>query len=385
MNVGVFTNAYKPIVSGVVNAVEFIKEGLSRRGHQVFIFAPGFRGHKDDNSHIFRFRSLNLLKKLEFPFAVPYSNRIRKFLEGIHLDLLHSQHPFLLGVYASRLSRRLRIPLIYTFHTQYEQYAHYVPLGINQAFIRKVTRSLVCGYARHCHLILTPAPSIKELLRSYGITTPIEVIPNAIDLAPFQKLDPTLVREKYQLHGKRVLIFVGRMAREKNLEFLLEAFQTVVHKIPATVLLLIGGGPHQEQLEDRVQRLGLQGQVIFTGFVPYDLVPSYMAAGDLFVMSSVSEVKPLAILEAMAAGLPVVAVRAPGAMDTVTDGENGWLTALSQDEFAEVIVGVLQQETLRKHASMGARETAPQYSLDVVIERLAEVYRRVLKHYRASK
>lgn len=379
MNVGIFTNSYKPLISGVVNAIDHIKNGLEAKNHKVYIFAPAYRGYRDQNGNIFRFRSLNLLSDVDFPLAIPYSRRLKRFITPISLQLIHTQHPFLLGISGAKLAKRLNIPLVYTFHTQYEQYAHYVPLRINANLIRKITRKLIGDYANRCHCIITPSASICDLLKSYKIKTRIEVIPNAVDLTSFSSLK-SKTAEKQKNDSAKLLLYVGRIAKEKNLTFMLDAFRKIADIFPLINLMFVGGGPWEKEFQDEIQKRGLLNRVSLTGFVPYNEIPEYMAKSDLLLMTSTSEVKPLALLEGMASGLPIVAVDAPGANDTITSGHDGLLTPNSVESYTQILAGIIKDNDLRQKLSLRAQETAKQYSVENITDKLLNVYRSLLPH-----
>lgn len=379
MNIGIFTNSYKPIISGVVNAIDHIRNGMEAKQHKVYIFAPAYKGYRDHNGNVFRFRSVNVLSNVDFPLAIPYSRRIEKFLAPLSLELIHTQHPFLLGISGAKLAKRLKIPLVYTFHTQYEQYAHYIPFGVNANLVKKITRKLIRDYAANCQCIITPAGSIKELLKSYKITTRIEVIPNAVDLSAFSSPNPKSVLKKIGNHSP-LLLYVGRIAKEKNLSFMLEAFYKISNSFPKAHLLFVGGGPWEKELKEEIRKSGLGGKTSITGYVPYSEIPNYMAAGDALLMTSTSEVKPLAILEAMASGLPIVAVDAPGANDTITNKVDGLLTPLSTTAYSQTLAQLISSPALRQKLSGGARNTANGYSVERITERLIEVYQSLLPH-----
>lgn len=360
----------------MVNAIDHLKNGLEEKDHKVYIFAPAYKGYKDANGDVFRFRSFELSSKLDFPFAVPYSRRVNRFLAPLTLELVHAQHPFLLGVYGARLAKRLNIPLVFTFHTQYEQYAHYIPLKVNTALIKGITRKLICNYANQCQCIIIPSPSIKDLLKSYGIKTRLEVVPNAVDLAAFSS--NSISKTKKELNVEMLLLYVGRIAKEKNLVFMLDAFMEVCSHFPKAYLLFVGGGPWEKELKEEIRKRGLGKKTSITGYVPYKEIPGYMASSDLLLMTSTSEVKPLVVLEAMAAGLPIVAVDAPGAGDTITSEYDGILTPLSVNAYSQALARLLADPDLRRKLSNGAKVTAIKYSVNEVTERLIEVYRSVL-------
>lgn len=374
MRVGIFTNAYRPLVSGVVNSIDLIRKGLLRRGHKVFLFAPEYRGYREEHSGVWRFRSLSLTRRVDFPLPIPFSTRIFRLIPRLRLDVIHTHHPFLLGNVGVYFARKLGLPVVYTFHTQLEQYAHYVPL--HQDFVRFMARNSVADYMRKVDRVICPSPSVRALLDEYGVERPVHVLENAVDTSAFRNAEGEALRRRLGIApGRVVCLYAGRLGREKNLAFLLRAFSAVHRKDPRAMLMLVGDGPERESLQALARELGLAEQVLFAGRIDYRRIPQYYAAADLFVMTSVTEVKPLAILEAMASGLPVVAVAASGSQDTVTHGRDGLLSSCCEEEYARVLSRAVGDEALRRRLGARAPATAQRYSIDAYIDRLLEIYR----------
>lgn len=366
MRVGLFTNAYRPIISGVVNSVDLIRKGLLGQGHTPFLFAPRFPGYREAHAGVYRSCSLSLSRQVQFPLPCPWtpaqSNRLRR----MKLDVLHTHHPFLLG----RTALSFGLPVVFTFHTQYEQYAHYIPLP--GGLVRFAARHLVVEYASRCQLILCPSPVLREVLeRDYQLKTRMEVLPNAIDLSAFEAVDGSATRRQLGFGPEQVVaLYAGRMGREKNLEFLLRAFSRV--RSPRARLVIVGDGPVLGSLRSLAAELGVP--VTFTGRVDYAAMPRYYAAADFFAMSSTTEVKPLVVLEAMASGLPVVAVAACGTEDTITPGHDGLLSPCAQDEFTAILEQAFESAPLRREMSARARVTARSFSIEPYTRRLVELY-----------
>jgi glycosyltransferase involved in cell wall biosynthesis len=236
----------------------------------------------------------------------------------------------------------------------------------------------VVNHAERSDVVICPAPTIRALLLSYGIQRPIEIVPNAIDLSAFEHVAPGDLRARLGIGPRdRVAIYCGRLAKEKNLPFMLHALRRVLLEAPERRLMLVGEGTEQEDLMALAQRLDLGDRVLFPGRIEYAEIPRYYAAADLFVMTSVTEVRPLALIEAMASGLPVVAVSAPGSADTVTSGADGLLTPEDPVDFAEAVRRVLTDDATRLEMGRRARETAGTYSILDTTRRLVEIYEQV--------
>ncbi len=381
MKIGVFTNCYLPLVNGVVGAITLLKKGITEQGHQVYIFAPGYDDYIDEDD-VFRYPAVDLTRKVKFPVAIPFSPRISSILRDINLDIIHSHHPFVLGPASVKVARRKRVPSIYTFHTQYDHYTHYVPLPKN--LVKEFSKHKIRKHCDSVTQITTPADSARRILQGYGIKRSIEVIPNPMDLTRFQNRDGGLIREKYRLHQEKLLINIGRVAPEKNLPLLLNIYQYILNHAHrnTTRLMILGDGPDLPKLRQQAERMGIAENVIFTGLVNPSEIPEYLAAADLFVMTSFTEVKPLAQLESLAAGLPIVAISAPGADDTIVHGENGLLVSKEIPDFGEAVLGLLFDPDRLRRYRVAALKTAARYSHSKIAADYLNLYERTIANYR---
>ena len=371
LRVGLFSNIYRPILSGVVNSIDLLRKELLNQGHCPFVFAPQVPGYREAHSGVWRFPSFPLSRKVNYPVAVPFWPPTHYAISQSRLSVLHTHHPFWLGEVAWMWSRLQRIPLVYTFHTQYEQYCHYIKLP--QRPLRALTRWAVKGFSQRCDLIIAPSPAIREVMREYGITTWTETLPNAIDLERFQpSRDRQQLRQKlgWPLHAP-IAIYAGRLGREKNLPFLLQAFA----QVEGAHLALVGDGTELPRLRQLAQELAMEDRVIFVGAAAYPDMPDYYAAADFFCMASTTEVKPLVVLEALASQLPVVAVSACGTADTVSHNQDGLLTSERLEDFAAACSSLCHDRALRQRLAQQAGRTAKEYSIENYTLRLVELYR----------
>ena len=377
MRIAIFSNAYLPSISGVVNSITLFRKGLIAAGHEVHVFAPEYEEYEDEEPYIFRFPALDLSDQLDISIIVPIKNRIEPTVEGIKPVLIHSQHPVWMGDLAVSFARSLNIPLVFTFHTQYEKYVqHYTPIASKLAGL--ITDEVIKRYLRNCEHVVVPTESIREMLaKNYGIERGVSVVPTPVDLVKFQDIQPEKIRASFGLEGKEVLLFVGRLSREKGLDMLLQAFILIQELRPGVRLLLLGRGPYEEALKAKQAKLGLKNLVIFAGAVPHEEVPGYYAAADLFVFPSTTETQGLVIIEAMAAGLPVVAVRAPGAVDVLTEG-GGVLTENKSEAFAREVVDILADSGRQKELRDEALRAVERYSISDATERMLNAYETTL-------
>lgn len=382
MRIGVFTNTYLPTINGVVNAIHAFRRGLERLGHEVIVFAPGTRDCPAEH-RVVRYRAVRPRPEVDYPVALPSVRAVGEAFRSVDLDLIHTHHPWWVGVWGLRHARRSGLPVVTTIHTQYELYSHYVPFY--QPLAKRVLRKKTLRYCQKVDLVLTPGPARKRQLEELGVKTPIEVVPNATDIEPFQQASGESVRQRYGLAPDQPLaFFAGRIAREKNLDVVLNAMVGVVRELPQARLLLAGDGPELAPLQQLAAERGLADTVIFAGRVPYDEMPEYHAAADVFATASLSEVQPISLTETMAARTPVVAVRADWAEDVVVEGENGLLTENNAGALARGLVRALADTDLRGDLSQGASRHAEQYAIIPASQRLLEVYETLLQRHNES-
>jgi 1,2-diacylglycerol 3-alpha-glucosyltransferase len=379
MRIGIFTNCYYPMVNGVVGAATLLRKGFLEAGHEVYVFTPGFDDYQDSEGGIFRYPAVNLTPRVKYPVAIPFSPKVKRELKGIQLDIIHCHHPFVLGPVGLRLAHHRQIPIVYTFHTQYDQYTHYVPLP--SSLVSWFSTRQVRRFSQAVDQVTTPAESARQILLQYGVTNSIQMIPNPTDLDKFNDNDRAVVRQQYQLRQEKLLISIGRIAPEKNLSLLLDSFRQMLAKsAPHSLkLMIVGEGPELANLVQMASGLGIKDDVIFTGLVDPDLVPQYLAAADLFVMTSTTEVKPLAQLEALASRLPIVAVSAAGANDTIVHGENGLLTAENSQEFAEAVLSLLGDVERYRYFQGNARKTATQYAYSTITAEYLTLFEKLIR------
>jgi glycosyltransferase involved in cell wall biosynthesis len=382
MRIAFFTNCYKPLINGVVTSIISLKEDYKRKGHEVYIFAPRVEDYIDEEKNIFRYRSVNLTSKVKYPIAIPLSFRVKKVITEFNPDIVHVHHPFILSSQAIMYGEKFGIPKILTLHTQYDQYAYYAA-PLPQKLTQEVIKKIVSNLADKTDCIVTPSESMKVLIKNYGIKNRIEVIPNAIKLSSFREkneLECLKIRKRYNLkEDEKIILFVGRVATEKSIDKIIKALGIIKkHGISKTKLLIVGNGPARDELTHLVQALGVEEEVIFCGEVNYEEIRYYYKIADVFTMASTSESFGIVTIEALASGIPVLAVRAPGAVDILTDGVDGLLTEDNIEKFANSLEKLIREPRLREKLSEGALRTSQQYSIDVISDRMLNLYREII-------
>lgn len=376
-----FTDSYRPYTSGVVRSIETISQELHALGNRVFIFAPRYGAPQSREESIYRFYSLPSPTNPEYNIAIPISLRLKHTLKRNKVDIIHVHSPFMLGRLGAHCARDLGLPLVFTYHTLYDHYVHYLPVA--RSLTRKVTQKLCVQFCNRCNMVLVPTWVIGDYIRELGVDVPVTKLPTGIRVEDFTGGDREWLRARFGIDaGERVLLFVGRLGQEKNLDFLLRAYRLILEATPQvpTRLVLVGGGPETGHLRNRADALGLGNRVVFTGPVPSADVVHCYAGADMFVFSSVTETQGLVVGEAKAAGLPAVAVSAFGVREMVNHGEDGFLTPLDETAFAESVKLLLTNRELHQRMARTAREKAQELSAKVLGKRLENIYRALIEN-----
>ncbi len=388
MHIAFFTNSYHPVLNGVVRSVAAFREVLMQQGHIVFVFAQADSTYKDTEPFIFRYPSLSLPLPGDISAAIPVSPFVDQLLPALKLDVIHTHHPILLGQTAARKAAELDLPLVFTFHTQYWEYTHYVPFPQEaiQDFLKNAVHRWVREFMQKCQHIIIPSESMKEILiRNYGLEERYTVIPTGIDLEPYQCANWQSLRKEQGWEDETVLISVGRLAPEKNWDTLLQAFAKVCSQYSNLRLVLIGDGPAKPALESLASELGIAEHVTFTGALPFKEVPCYLKAADAFTFASVTETQGLVTIEAMAAGLPVVAVDASGTRDIVDHGVQGYLVENNANALAEGIQNLLSDPQQMKRFSEHALKKAQTFDINRLGKQVIRVYEQAIQDKRENR
>lgn len=377
MKIGMMADVYKPHTSGITNYIALNKRVLEEMGHEVYVFTFGDNYFVDDEPNIIRSPGLPLLDTGYF-IGFRYNKIATKLLKK--MDVVHVHHPFLSGSLALRYCRSRGIPIVFTNHTRYDLYARaYIP-ALPDAIGESALEAFLPAFCRSCDLIIAPSNGMRKVLERIGVTSTIEVVPNGVDITPLrQTIQPFSRRELGIPDNAIVLIYTGRLGPEKNLIFLLRSVSGVLQAFDHVFLLLVGDGPERENLEDRVKYMGINSRVHFVGMVPHEEIYTYLVGADAFVTASVTEVHPLSVIEAMAAGLPVLGIDSPGIGDTIEDGISGYLV---HDEdlaaFTAKLVRLISEDQRRKMMGSQARQEAEKYAIEKTAAMMVEKYEQAI-------
>jgi glycosyltransferase involved in cell wall biosynthesis len=382
-----FTNTYRPHVGGVARSVAFFTEDLRAREHRVLVAAPEFPEADDSGeADLLRVPAIQEFNGSDFSVRLPTPFRVLQKMEAFAPDLVHSHHPFLMGDTALRVARRQGVPLVFTHHTLYEQYTHYVPL--DSPAMKRFVINLATEYANHATRVVAPSESIARLIRERGVQRPVDVVPTGVDLDFFARGSGEAFRRKHGIpEDAPVVGHLGRLAPEKNLIYLAQAMREVLQERPDVHFLVVGEGPSRDDIRQRFEEQGLAGRLALAGQLSGRALADAYRAMDLFVFASRSETQGMVLAEAMAAGKPVIALDASGTREVVEDNRNGRLLAADADaaDFAGAVAAFLDQPQRAREWSQGAGRTAREFSREACARRLLQVYRAAREDWAAER
>ncbi|MEF2878329.1 MAG: glycosyltransferase family 4 protein [Blautia sp.] len=397
MKILLTTDWYKPIINGVVTSVINLKSELEERGHEVRVLtlSRNYESYKEDG--VYYMKSLNLEKIYPNARAVlPHTEKLVRELIWWKPDVVHSQCEFMTFSYAVKISRKCNCPLLHTYHTIYEDYIHYLPGGFSQYKAGEMLEKRFVAYFSRTVLnktsqVIVPTEKVEKILEKYQVKQPVSVIPTGIDLRKFR--EALSVEEKLSLKRRwkipqenKVLVSVGRLAKEKNLEEILTYFQRLLAEEPESplTLLIAGDGPDKERLCRLAQSLGIQEQVIFTGMISPEEVGKYYQLGDVFVCASNSETQGITYIEALASGIPALCRRDACLDHVVTDGYNGFQYE-NYEYFKMHLDYLLENKERRLQMGAQAQETAYLYSTWNFCTKAERLYREAVARKEAER
>lgn len=342
LNIGLFTDTYFPQVSGVATSIKTLRNELTRQGHQVYIFTTT-DPHVDKDAkeeNIFRFSSIPFVSFTDRRIAFRGLFQAYDIAKELHLDIVHTQTEFSMGMIGKFVARNLNIPCVHTYHTMYEDYLHYVANGklLKPVHVKEGT----LAFCHNMSGVIAPSNRVLDTLTNYGVKSEFRIIPTGIDIGLFADKSDVNIRQKYNLKPETpIMLSVSRLAYEKNITAVVKVFPQILQQVPNAVLMIVGDGPAADDLKQQVVDEGLQQNVIFPGEISNDKVNAFYQAADVFVSASESESQGLTYIEAMAAGIPVVVKASPYTNDLINASSLG-KTYTSQDQFIENTVHYLE-------------------------------------------
>lgn len=387
MRIGIFTDTYPPYINGVSTSITMLKNGLEKKGHEVFIVTVNSEklGYKyEENEHIIRIPGIPIGiydYRLTGIYPLRAINKIKKW----NLDVIHSQTEFGVGTFARIISKQFNIPLVHTYHTMYEDYVYYITKGYFDGASKKIVEYLTKFYCdtTATELIVPTKKTYDLFKKKYRYDRNIHIVPTGIEIERFYKenIDMKRLNElKKKLNIKKddyVILFVGRLGKEKSVDVLIDCQNSLVKKYPNCKLLIVGDGPDMEYFQNMVKKAKNEDKVIFTGKVPYEKVPLYYQIASAFATASRTETQGLTVIEALAASLPVVAVDDESFNTVIINDLNGYLFH-NKRQYKRYIEQLITEKERQNRISNQARISAEPYSAKYFAERVLDVYKEAI-------
>lgn len=393
MRIGLFTDTYPPYINGVSTSVSILKKALEKEGHQVFILTVNNEKIKykyEDDNKIIRIPGVPIGiydYRLTGIYPIQAINKIKKW----NLDVIHSHTEFGVGTFARIIAKQLNIPLVHTYHTMYEDYLYYITKGHFDKPSKKIAEYYTKFFCdKTATELIVPTKKTEEFFKKkYKIKRDIHIIPTGIELDKFYRLnyketEIEKYREKYNISTNDfVILFVGRIAEEKSVRFLIESHTEIIKNNPKVKLLIVGDGPEKYELEQLTMKLNLQNNIIFTGKVPFENIGYYYQIGNAFATASKSETQGLTVLEAMAASMPVVCINDPSFTQVVENKHNG-LIFKNKKQYIKAILD-LQDKNLLNELQKNCISTVEMYSSKKYAENVLKIYEKIVPKNKQAK
>lgn len=381
MRIGLFTDTYYPQINGVATSVYLLKKYLEQQGNEVFVCTTSDPTQTSREYNVYRTISLPFVS--ERRLGQFYSYKLAHLAEAHRPEIIHTHTEFPLGLFGRTLAHHLSVPHIHTYHTIYEDYTHFiVKFGSLKTVARAATRLMSKSFCNSANEVIVPTAKVQDLLHSYGVERPIHVLPTGIELMRFSpdkysKREVSLAKAEIGLTEDHfVLLNIGRVSEEKNLAEVIIFASALLKANRNWRLVLIGNGPDLEEYQLLSQRLGVSEQVIFAGARPWDRIGLYYQVGDVFVSASQSETQGLTYIEAMAAGLPVIARKDPCLNLVIDEGKNGYMYE-TESAFRSQLTKLAEAPEHRARLSKGALEHSSEFSAQAFAGRMVSLYRDV--------
>lgn len=388
MRIGLFTDSYPPFINGVSTSVAMLKTALEKKGHTVYVItvsSNSLKYEKDEEKRIIKIPGIPI-GIYDYRLSRIYPVSIINTMKSWNLDVIHSHTEFGVGILARIFAKQFHIPLVHTYHTLYEDYTHYITHGYFDKSSKKIVEYLTKFYCdKTATELIVPTNKIYKLFKEkYHFEKNIHIIPTGIEVDRFyteniNKKDIQLLKRKLNIDKNDfVILFVGRLAEEKNVEFLLHCQQKITEKNKNTKLLIVGDGPDKEKYESKASEFGIAKNVIFYGKAAWEEMPIFYHCANIFATASTTETQGLTVIEAMASGTTPLCIDDESFQGTVTDELNGRFFHSEEEYIKEVIEFYNNKELLARY-NRQARIQAEHCSSTSYAERVLEVYKRAIK------
>lgn len=379
MRIGIFTDTYYPEINGVATSIQQLKRGLEFLGQEVYVFAPNNNVEYEDEKNVIRERSVPCPFLKERRLCCFNVSKAMKKVRDLHLDIIHSQTEFEMGHLAKRSAYKYNLPFIHTYHTVYEDYTHYLRIpGCNSPLVKSLARKFSKTTCNHARAVVVPTDKVNELLKKYGVKREIFVQATGVNYEKFESPDMKKVFELKERYGipsdVRNLIYVGRLAKEKNIDELINFLPAIKEREPDLKFIIVGDGPEKASIQNKAEKLNVTDSIVFTGAVPWSEIENYYALGDIFVSGSTSETQGLTYIEALASGKPLLVRYDECLKNVLVEGKNG-ISYKKEDEFIKGYFDISENyEIMADESSKKGRE----YSNLIFARNMLGIYKKML-------
>jgi len=387
MNIVLFSDTFYPEVNGVATSVYSLFLLLNKKGHNCYVVTTTSEKHVIFKDNIIRIPGLTLKALYGYKAAFLYNRRVYKFLKKLNIDLIHVNTEYGIGIFARIVSKKLNIPLVYTYHTMYEDYTYYITKGHFDRGAKWLAREITRGNIFESVEVIAPSEKTKTYLRALGIEKYINVVPTGFDLNRFSYKDEykeeiDFIKNKYNLNNKKILLCLGRLAHEKSFDVILKCYKEYISSYTEdkdSIILFVGDGPNKSELEELSKTLNIENRVLFIGKVDLEKVPLYYNLAHLFLNASISETQGLTFMEAMAAKLIILCRFDNNLINVIKDNETGFFFE-NEVDFKDKLHYILslKEEELNK-IKKTARESINIYSEDSFYDNIIKVYERAIR------
>ncbi len=383
MNIGIFTDAYYPNVSGMVTSTRMLKEELIKLGHNVTIITVKVPGFDEAMPNVIRIPSIIFRPLPDHRIGSLYSHDAMKKIKSLNLDIIHTQTEFSIGIFGRIVAKTLDIPVVHTYHTMYEDYVHYITKGIMKKYVKTIAKKYSNVYCKTCDGVIVPTDKTKTALENYGYNKQAYVIPTGIDLSKFDRSqykreDILKLKKEFDIDmNDPVICYIGRIAKEKSIDVIIKQMSYVVKKIPQAKFLIVGDGPEREALEQLGRDIGISNALRFTGLQPWDQIGIFYQLGDIFVSASITETQGLTLVEAMASELLVIAKYDSNLDGFITDKQNGRVF-YNDNELAPLLIECLIDKIKSQKTIDNAYNDIQKMSARYFGERIDAIYKEII-------
>lgn len=389
MRIGIFTDTYPPFINGVSTSVFMLKKALEKKGHEVYVVTLNTENMHykfDENNTVLRIPGVPI-GIYDYRVSGIYPIRAMNIIRKWKLDVIHSHTEFSMGTFARIISRQFNIPLVHTYHTMYEDYTHYITKGYFDKSSKKIVEYLTLFYCdKTANELIVPTKKTYDLFKQkYEVDKNIYIIPTGIEIERFYvenvgKKKVNSIKEKLKIKdGSFNIVFVGRLAKEKNVDLLLSAQKEIIKKNKNINLIIIGDGPDMEEYKETSKKLGIDKNTFFTGKVPWEEVPLYYRIADVFATASTTETQGLTVIEAMAASVAPICIDDESFRNTVIDGLNGRIFK-TEDEYVKIVLDLSKDKKTLSQLQRQARLNAEVHSSKYYGESVLDVYKHAIEH-----